>query len=252
MDLNKLLQHDVRDNLMVYFTLETVMTISMISKTSPDLTKHRKIKDTFFNSLHQDPYFFNKFRKNDKLISLIYEHKIIAWKNFVNEGNTYKIVKYYSVGDCDIEKIFLSVINNDISYIYFCLFVNKVTCYENVKLSSICSLFYKYDMHENFENFKNQTSQFTDPNDIIKFPWLIISCIAKNYDMIKNILNLYNSCPYYYDMNDLGNAHPTCDLLQFDRHPFLYYHIRIHYPELKDLFDLIMINDKKMFPIVCA
>jgi len=104
MDLEKILQHDICNCLMDHFTLKIIMTLNMVSKTFPDLTKHHKIKNIFHNDFSQDQYFFSKFSQNDKLISCIYEHKIIMSHNFTYKDVIYEMVSYYSRGNYYVEK----------------------------------------------------------------------------------------------------------------------------------------------------
>jgi len=63
--------------------------------------------------------------------------------------------------------------------------------------------------------------------------------------MIKKILDLYNSCTYCYDTDDLGDSSPFRRRHQFDPPCALYKYINKYYPELTDAFDLIKSNEKK-------
>jgi len=255
MDLKKILQHDICDHLIDQFTLEIIMILNMVSKTFPDLTKHRKIKDVFLNNFSQDPKFFHKFSENDKLISCIYENKIIARKDFIHEDIIYKMVDYYSYERYNIEKIFLAIINNDVSYIFFCLFVNKMhwtnSC--DITLSSVIKLLHKYNLYHLYENFikqSNITEQFDVSTKFLKYPWLMISLIVNNFDMIANILNLYNTCAYYYDTKNLCGTNPRRHCDQFDYHDRIYEYISKYYPKLKQSFDKIKINERRMADII--
>jgi len=251
MDLEKILRHDVRDHLIDHFTLEMIMTMNMVAKNIPDLTKHHKIKDIFFNNFSQDSNFFQKFRENDKLISCICEYKIIIWKDFINKDVTYKLLSYYSRGQYNVEKIILAIINNDVSYIFFCLFVNRCDWFETMKLSSVIGLLHKYNLYRQYENFIKQFSTVDDVSyKYLDYPWLTLSLIINNYDMIKNILNLYNTCEHYVNTNGLGGSHTIRNMALLDDPDRIYEYIVAYYPGLKQSFDLIKINERKMMPVV--
>jgi len=251
-NLEIILQHDICDHMMDHFTLEMIMTMNMVAKKIPDLTKHHKIKDVLFNNFSQDPNFFDKFCENDKLISCIYEHKIIAHKNFIYEDVTYKLIEYYSRFGCNIEKIFSAIINNNISYIYFCLFVHDCNCCY-INMTSVAELFHKHNLYHMYEDFiKSFNSVGVGSNDYINYPWLTISLIIGNREMIKNILNLYNTCTYYFDIDDLGGNSPSWHGDKFDCSRELYKYVTTHYPELKQSFDEIKINEFKMKTIYDA
>jgi len=246
-NLEIILQHDVCDHMMDHFTLEMIMTMNMVSKKFPDFTKHRKIKDVFLNNFSRDSNFFNKFSKNDKLISCIHDHKIVILKDCISDGTTYKIANYYSQGEYDIEKIFLAIINNDTSYIYFYLFIHNYG-HNDTNLSVIVKLFDKYNLGHVFEKFMDQYN-FIDQmimfDQKIKYPWLTISLIAKNHNMIEKILNMYITPKYVYNSKDIGMIFIS-DFEQFDNPSFLYKYIINHYPEFKNLFDLVRSSEHKM------
>jgi len=61
MNLEQILRHDICDHLMDHFTLEIIATLNMISKKVPDLIKHPKIKNVFYNDFSHDPYFLANF-----------------------------------------------------------------------------------------------------------------------------------------------------------------------------------------------
>uniref|UniRef100_A0A6C0CA68 Uncharacterized protein n=1 Tax=viral metagenome TaxID=1070528 RepID=A0A6C0CA68_9ZZZZ len=240
MNLVKILSHDTSTLLMDYFSLETILILNRVTKKIPDLTKHHKIKTMFQNEFFRDQQFFTKFRKNDKLISCIYKYKIVFVYDFIYSETKYDVIKYYSDGNCELEKLYTSIINGDLSYVYFYLFACDYQ--SDVTQQSIAKLFSEHNNSEIYEKF---TKQYHG-SGIIEYPWFTIATIIKDGNMIKKILELYNNCTYYYEIYNLGAHGRMLASFELWSHSFLYERIIINYPELKELVDSVIDKGQKM------
>jgi len=172
--------------------------------------------------------------------------------NFIYEDIDHEIICYYSQGERNLEKIFLSITMNDVSYVYFYLFVNED--YQlDIKMESLIELLHNYKLDHMYDVFMDRfyRGKYQDvTKKILKYPWLTISLIINNRKMIKKILNMYNNCAYNYNTYDLGNGAPWTNPSQLDQPYMLYDYIITYYPEFKKIFDEIKVKERKMRPII--
>lgn len=258
MDLAYLLRHDVSDHIIKYMAISCVINITYVKKNMPDLLDHNCAKELFSKEMLMSettriglpPELSNMLRNNKKIISFIYNHKLVRHFYAIINGEIFNFIDCWSKDDTNlIQKIISNVNDKNNSYLYYFIFINKIG---QVAIDdNLIELFKKHNIYDLFCNFfcKNYNNSDNIRSDNIKlyrlmYPWITIPLIINDKDTIGTILHFYDTSPYPF-LFDPFESIMIADTYYRNKFPKISDYIVAQYPEFLTIIHSITAREKK-------